>query len=99
MAYCVSFSYTFTVSNQRNARTGALKLHFRGTYVFLLDSPLPGMVWLFRLRPVCEENPGLKSETWATHSMLVRAVHLLVAVKRRFAMHPRFGLCSARHRR
>ena len=36
MAYCVSFSYTFTVSNQRNARTGALKLHFRGTYVFFV---------------------------------------------------------------
>jgi hypothetical protein len=34
MAQYVSFSYTFTVSNQRNARMGALKLHFRGTYVF-----------------------------------------------------------------
>jgi hypothetical protein len=28
---------------------------------------------VFRLAPICQENPGLKSETWATHSAFVRA--------------------------
>jgi hypothetical protein len=33
----------------------------------------PDFEWVFRLAPICQENPGLKSETWATHSAFVRA--------------------------
>jgi len=37
-----------TVSNQRNARTGALKLHFRGTYVLCLVRMTKGRVVMAR---------------------------------------------------
>jgi hypothetical protein len=30
-----------------------------------------------RSSPICGRNPGLKSETWATHSILSRPLQLL----------------------
>ena len=42
----------------------------------------PGLAfetWVFQLLPIGERNPGLKSETWATHSTFVRSIFMLTS--------------------